>query len=103
MRNTHFGEGGFAGFNQSKFKGTTAALIVAATNGTAFEQMGLESDRNKVSRKRGTKLTTGRTNGNISKGPEDPHNSIRDSFSKIATLQSNGGIVVGGSNTTVLV
>lgn len=93
MRNTHFGgegSGGLGGgFHQSKFKGTTAALVAAATTGAVFEQFNLDSDRNnnQISRKRGAKTTNTRNiPGGLSVGEGDNHQSIRDSYTKIPTL-----------------
>jgi len=57
MRNTHFGGGG-DGFTKFRHAGNTAALFAAATNGGVFEQ--IDSERNKVSRKRGAKTTNNR-------------------------------------------
>jgi len=70
MRNTHFGGG--EGFSKFKQMGNTAALVAAAI-GSVFEQ--IDSDRNKVSRKRGAKTTNTR------------NDDIRDSQSKLPTSQ----------------
>jgi|LauGreDrversion4_2_1035121.scaffolds.fasta_scaffold1808979_1 hypothetical protein len=58
--------------------------------------MSLDSERNKVSRRRGTKITRNNIGGEDSLN--NPHSSIRDSQSKINALNNNQNLPTSSLN-----